>query len=126
MRKSCRLIVATLSVALLGACANVDVDRSVASFDEEIYTRDLSECRGGSAVVFVAEAMGHTLLGSAYGLLHGAYYGALTGDSGEGAVVGTIVGGAVGLGVGGHDAVIAQDEDLVSCLRDKGYSTGPL
>ena len=94
MPKSRRLIVATLSSALLGACANVDVDRSVAGFDEETYARDLSECRGGSAVAFVAEAMGHTLLGSAYGLLHGA--------------------------------VIAHDEDLVSCLRDKGYATEPL
>ena len=126
MPSTSRVIVATLSAALLGACANVDVDRSVAGFDEATYASDLSECRGGSAGGFVAEAMGHTLLGSAYGLLHGAYYGALTGDSGEGAVVGTIIGGAVGLGLGGHDAAKAHDEELARCLRDKGYATDPL
>jgi hypothetical protein len=121
-----RLIAPTVGVALLGACANVDVDRSVASFDEATYADDLSECRGDSVVAFMAEAVGTTLVGSAYGFINGIYYGALAGDTAEGALIGTIVGGAVGLGTGGHEAAVAHDEELVQCLRVKGYAPDPL
>ncbi|MFP6743233.1 MAG: hypothetical protein VCD33_16690 [Alphaproteobacteria bacterium] len=121
-----RLIVPAVDAVLLGACANVDVDRTVASFDEATYADDLSECRGGSAVAFVAEAVGTTLVGSAYGFINGIYYGALAGDTAEGALIGTIVGGAVGLGAGGHHAAVAHDEELVKCLRAKGYAPDPL
>jgi len=123
MPASRRVIAAIIAVGYLGACANLDVDKSVASFDEETYTEDLSECRGGSAVAFMTEAVGTTLVGSAYGFIHGIYYGALAGDSAEGALIGTILGGAVGLGLGGRDAAVAHDEELVSCLRTKGYAT---
>ena len=115
-----RLIVATIAVGFLGACANVDVDRSVAGFDENAYVPDLSECRGGSAVAFMTGAVETTLVGSAYGFINGIYYGALAGDTVEGALIGTIVGGAVGLGAGGQAAAVAHDEELVQCLR-----TGP-
>ena len=98
----------------------------MAKFDEATYTDDLSECRGGSAVAFVTEAVGTTLVGSAYGFINGIYYGALAGDTAEGALIGTIVGGAVGLGAGGHDAAVAHDEELVACLREMGYATDPL
>ena len=120
------LISSTLGAVLLAACANLDVDRSAASFDEDAYANDLSECRGGPALVFVVKGLESALIGSAYGFVQGVYYGALSGDSAEGAVIGTIVGGAVGLGVGGYDAASEHDRELVQCLRGKGYGTDPL
>ncbi len=120
------LITTNLGAVLLAACANVDVDRSAASFDEDTYANDLSECRGGPALVFVAKGMGSALVGSVYGFVHGGYLGALAGNSAEGAVIGTIVGGAVALGVGGYDAASEHDRDPVQCLRDKGYATETL
>ncbi len=121
-----RLITPVFAVAFLGACANVDVDRTVASFDEATYADDLSECRGGSTMAFMTEAVGATLVGSAYGVINGLYYGAVAGNSAEGALIGTIVGGAVGLGAGGRDAAVAHDEELVQCLRAKGYAPDAL
>ena len=120
------LISSTLGAVLLAACANLDVDRSAASFDEDAYANDLSECRGGPALVFVVKGLESALIGSAYAFVQGVYYGALSGDSAEGAVIGTIVGGAVGLGVGGYDAASEHDRELVQCLRGKGYGTDPL
>lgn len=120
------LITTTLGAVLLVACANVDVDRSATSFDEDTYANDLSECRGGPAMVFVVERLESALIGSAYGLVQGALYGVLKGNSADGALIGTILGGAVGLGVGGYDAAAEHDRELVQCLRDKGYATDTL
>ncbi len=121
MRMMRHLIAATVGAVLLTACANVDVDRSAASFDEATYTDDLAECRGGSASIFVVNGFGGVLVGSAYGFVEGVWLGVAAGDSGEGAVIGTIVGGVVGLGVGAYKSVTEQDEELAKCLREKGY-----
>ena len=115
------LTTAILGAVLLTACANVDVDTTAGNFDEDTYANDLSECRGGTALVFVADRLGSALVGSAYGLLHGVSFGALAGNSAEGAAIGSIVGGAVGLGVGGYEAAEEHDRELAQCLRGKGY-----
>ncbi len=117
-----RHLTTTIAAILLAACANLDVDRTAERFDEDTYANDLSDCRGGPALVFAADRLESTLVGSAYGFVLGVYHGAIAGDSSEGAVIGTIVGGAVGLGVGGYDAISEHDRELAQCLRGKGYA----
>ena len=121
MRMTRNQIPALTAAALLSACATVNVDRSVASFDEATYTNDLAECRGGSASIMVLNGFGGAMVGSAYGFVEGVWLGASAGDSAEGAVIGTIVGGVVGLGVGAYNSVSEQDEELARCMRGKGY-----
>ena len=117
---------AVLLTVLLGACANLDVDRSADNFDETAYASDLSECRGGPAALFALHRLESAVIGSAYGLVHGLRIGARAGDAGEGAVIGAILGGMVGLGYGAHDSIDRHDEALAQCLRDKGYATDPV
>ena len=71
------LIATALAIVLLAACANVDVDTTAENFDEDTYADDLSECRGGPAMVFVADRLGTALIGSAYGLVHGVSFGSV-------------------------------------------------
>ncbi len=117
---------AVLLTVLLGACANLDVDRSADNFDAAAYASDLSECRGGPAALFALHRLESAVIGSAYGLVYGAHIGARAGDAGEGAVIGAIVGGVAGLSYGAHDAIDRHDEALAQCLRDKGYATNPV
>ena len=121
MRMTHEQIAVLTAAGLLSACANVDVDRSAASFDETIYADDLAECQGGPASIMALNGLGGAMVGSAYGFVEGAWLGASAGDSAEGAVIGTIVGGVVGLGVGAYDSVSEQDEELARCMRKKGY-----
>jgi hypothetical protein len=109
---------------LVGACATIEVDQSTANFDAATYADDLNECRGGPAALFVLNRLESAMVGSVYGLAYGAYYGAVAGNSGEGAIIGTIVGGVLGLGHGAQRSIDRHDEDLVRCLRDKGYAPG--
>ncbi len=100
MRMMRHLIAATVGAVLLTACANVDVDRSAASFDEATYTNDLAECRGGSATTFMVNGLAGAVVGSALGALEGAQTGITGGNSAEGAVIGSVVGSVIGVGVG--------------------------
>lgn len=120
------LTTAIFGAVLLTACANVDVDTTAENFDEDTYANDLSECRGGPALVFVADRLGSAFVGSFYGFVYGVYLGALGGNSAEGAVAGSVVGGAVGLGVGGYEAAEEHDRKLAQCLRGKGYAVETL
>ena len=121
MRMTHEQIAILTAAGLLSACANVDVDRSAASFDETIYADDFAECQGGPASIMALNGLGGAMVGSAYGFVEGAWLGAVAGDSAEGAVIGTIVGGVVGLGVGAYNSVSEQDEELARCMRGKGY-----
>ena len=116
------LTTTAIAAVFLTACANLDVDRTAESFNEDVYVSDLSDCRGGPALLFVANRLESALVGTAYGLVYGAYNGAILGDSAEGAVIGTIVGGVVGLSVGGYNAAEEHDKELVQCLSGKGYA----
>ncbi len=121
MRMTRKQIAVLTAAGLLSACASVDVDRSVASFDEDAYEEDLAQCRDESGAMFALRGVGGALVGSAIGFVEGVGLGATAGDSAEGAVIGTIVGGVVGLGVGAYSSVSEQDEELARCMRDKGY-----
>ena len=112
------------AVLLLGACANIDIDRSADDFDETTYDLDLSECRGGPAAMFALDRMEHAVIGSVYGLVYGARIGAHEGNSDKGAIIGAIVGSILGFGAGAYDSIDKHDEALARCLRNKGYATG--
>ena len=123
---STRLPAAALAAVLLSACANPGVDRNADNFDETIYAGDLSDCRGGPALVFAMRGLEGAVIGSAYGLVRGVHIGAKAGDAGEGAVIGAIVGGFVGLGYGAYHSIDKHDKALADCLRDKGYAANPV
>ena len=118
-----KIAVAMAAAAFLSACASPEIDRSAATFDDEAYSVALSECRGGSAAMFMLSGFTGAVAGSAIGAMEGATNGAIHGDSAEGAAIGAVVGGVLGLGVGAYAAVSAQDEELGRCLREKGYAS---
>ena len=120
------LTAAVLLIFLLGACANIDVDRSAADFDETAYASDLSGCRGGPAALFVISRLEAAVIGSVYGLVQGAHIGAAAGNTDKGAVIGAIVGSVLGLNYGAHRSIHRHDEALARCLREKGYETNPV
>ena len=120
------LTAAVLLIFLLGACANIDVDRSAADFDETAYASELSACRGGPAALFAISRLEAAVIGSVYGLLEGAHIGAAAGNTDKGAVIGAIVGSVLGLNYGAHRSIHRHDETLARCLRDKGYETNPV
>ena len=117
------LTAAVLLIFLLGACANIDVVRSAADFDETAYASDLSACRGGPAALFAISRLEAAMIGSVYGLIEGAHIGAAAGNTDKGAVIGAIVGSVLGLNYGAHRSIHRHDEALARCLRDKGYET---
>ena len=110
----------------LGACANIDIDRSADSFDQEAYDDALSECRGGPAALFALSGMETAVIGSLYGLVNGANIGANAGNADKGAIIGTIVGGVLGFGAGAYNAIDEHDAALERCLREKGYGVGTI
>ena len=122
VRRSSRSAVLCITIAvLLSACANPDIDRSTASFDETAYHDDLAECRGGSAATFMMNGVAGAIVGSALGAFEGAKSGAVSGGSAEGALIGSVVGSVIGVGVSAHKSISKQDENVARCLRDKGY-----
>ena len=122
VRRSNRNAAVCIAIAaLLSACASPDIDRSTASFDETAYHDDLAECRGGSATTFMVNGVAGALVGSAFGAFEGATSGAVSGGSAEGALIGSVVGSVIGVGIGAYKSVSEQDEEVVRCLRDKGY-----
>lgn len=115
-----------LAALLLGACANIDVDRSADGFDDSAYDNALSACRGGPAVLFALDRMEHAVIGSLYGLVYGAHLGASAGNTDKGAIIGAIVGSLVGAGTGASTSIESHDAALARCLRDKGYAAEPV
>jgi len=121
MRMTRRQIGILTATTLLSACATVDVDKSVASFDENAYEEDLAQCRGGSATTFMVNGLAGAVVGSALGAFEGAKIGINGGSSAEGALVGSVVGSVIGVGIGAYNSVSEQDEELAKCMREKGY-----
>ena len=71
MRMTRKQIAVLALAGLLSACANVDVDRSAANFDETTYADDLAECQGGPTSIMVLNGLGGAMVGSAYGFVEG-------------------------------------------------------
>jgi hypothetical protein len=117
-----RNILVAVSLMILSGCASIDVDTSVANFNEEKYAEDLNYCRGGTAAKATLHGLGGVLAGSFLGASEGFTHMGFSGGSAEGAVIGAIVGGTVGLFVGAYKPIETQGEKVRSCLRGKGYS----
>ena len=108
--------------AMLAACAGLDIDRTVAGFDYEVYYTDLNNCRGGSPVEAAIETTGVGLWGGLVGAYYGLYLGVAAGDKAEGIIFGAIVGAGAGIGIGAVESVKEFNDDVARCLRAKGYS----
>ena len=112
------LILITVLALGLGACASPSVDQNAAGFDEDKFTADLNDCRGGPWVQAVMLGVGI----GAWGALEGAAVGAAHGaDAGDAAIIGAAVGGLLGLGLGAADALTERDEKVRGCVAGKGY-----
>ena len=106
---------------LLGACASPIVDTSAANFNEDKYTDDLNECRGGSAMDAILGGLGGAFAGSLLGASEGSINGAAAGGRLEGVIIGSIVGGTLGIFVGAYKPFSEKHESVRSCLSGKGY-----
>ncbi len=116
-----RIMVITVASVALAACASPTVDTAGPTFDEQQYTVDLNDCRGGTVIEVALSGLGGAVVGSAIGAFEGAIHGAWSGNSPEGAAIGAVVGGVFGVVVGAQEPIQEQEADLRRCLREKGY-----
>ena len=116
-----RIMVITVASVVLAACASPTVDTTATSFDDQQYTADLDNCRGGTALDVALDGLGGAMIGSAIGAFEGAIHGAWSGNSPEGAAIGAVVGGVVGVVVGAKEPFQQQEQSVRRCLSEKGY-----
>jgi outer membrane lipoprotein SlyB len=116
-----RIIAICVASVALAACASPTVDTTRSSFDEQQYTVDLDNCRGGTALDVALDGLGGAVVGSAFGAFEGAIHGAWSGNSPEGAAIGAVVGGVVGVVVGAKEPFEQQEQNMRRCLSEKGY-----
>jgi len=105
----------------VSGCASPTVDTSSATFDEEKYSENLNECRGGSAVDAVLGGLGGAVAGSLLGVAKGIESGTHYGGSPEGIIIGGIVGATLGIFVGAYKPFSDKEDSVRKCLQGKGY-----
>jgi hypothetical protein len=118
---NCKTGLYLAAVLLLGACASPAIDTSAVNFNEDKYTDDLNECRGGSAMDAILGGLGGAFAGSLLGASEGSINGAAAGGRLEGVIIGSIVGGTLGIFVGAYKPFSEKHESVRSCLSGKGY-----
>ena len=116
-----RIFAITVASVALAACASPTVDTTAPTFDEEQYTVDLDNCRGGTVFDVALRGFESAVVWSALGAAEGTVHGALKGNAPEGAAIGAVVGSVVGAVKGAYEPFEQQAEAVRRCLSKKGY-----
>ena len=115
-------IIIALLTFTLAACVSPNVEQSAINFDDDKYHVDLNTCRGGTIFEASATSIGLAAGGAIVGAFHAAPWLSAWGDGWEGAAVGAALGSAIGFGAGAIDSVKKYNNEITSCLSNKGYT----
>ena len=105
----------------LVACVSPNVEQSALNFDEEKFSTDLNNCRGGTVFEASATSIGLAAGGAFAGAFHVGPWSAAWGNGWEGAAIGAALGSAIGFGAGAIDSVKKYNTEITTCLSNKGY-----
>jgi hypothetical protein len=106
---------------MLTACAGPNVNRAPADFSETEYSADLNLCQAVKFADASLNTIGASLIGTLGGAAIVGIHGAVAAGSPEAIAVGAITGAVIGFGIGAKDAINGYDQEIVECLREKGY-----
>jgi hypothetical protein len=112
-------IMIILIALFLSACVSPNVEQSATSFDEDKYYIDLNNCRGGTVFEASATSIGLAAGGAVAGAFHAVPW--TWGNGWEAAAVGAALGGVIGFGAGAFNSVKKYNDEITSCLSNKGY-----
>jgi len=115
-------IIIALSTLALAACVSPNVEQSAISFDEEKYSVDLNNCRGGTVFEASAMSIGLASGGAILGVIHAVPWSSAWDNGWEVAAISAALGGAIGFGAGAIDSVNKYEDEIASCLSNKGYT----
>ena len=114
-------IIIALLTFTLAACVSPNVEQSAINFDDDKYHVDLNNCRGGTVFEASATSIGLAAGGAFAGAFHVAPWSSAWGNGWEAAAIGADVGSAIGFGAGAFDSVKKYNNEITSCLSNKGY-----
>ena len=115
-------IIIALLTFTLAACVSPNVEQSAINFDDDKYHVDLNNCRGGTIFEASATSIGLAAGGAIVGAFHVAPWSSAWGNGWEAAAIGAAVGSAIGFGAGAIDSVKKYNNEITSCLSNKGYT----
>jgi hypothetical protein len=109
-------------ILFLSACVSPNVEQSTINFDDDKYHVDLNNCRGGTIFEASATSIGLAAGGAFAGVFYVAPWSSAWGNGWEAAAIGAAVGSAIGFGAGAFDSVKKYNNEITSCLSNKGYT----
>jgi len=114
-------IIIALMTLTLAACVSPDIEKSAIDFNQSAYDNDLNNCRGGTVFEASATSIGLASGGAILGVIHAVPWSSAWDNGWEVAAISAALGGAIGFGAGAIDSVNKYEDEIASCLSNKGY-----